>query len=134
MAKTLRILFAPGFTTKGNTLTYEELDQNFIDLYEGKIGPDDLVQIVDPLSEDEAVTGKAVADWVFPKRGPFAEDASLAGVEFLYDAIKKVEIYNADPSQEYHISWIDKNYAAANNLWRVQITDGTNVMQWSSEG
>lgn len=134
MAKTLRILFAPGFTTKGNTLTYEELDQNFIDLYEGKIGPDDLVQIVDPLSEDEAVTGKAVADWVFPKRGPFAEDATLNNAKFLYDAIKKVEIYNADPSVEYHVSQIDRNFTGTTaQLWGIQITDGTNVMQWIEE-
>lgn len=33
MAKTLRTLSATDFTTKGSTLTWEELDQNFIDLY-----------------------------------------------------------------------------------------------------
>lgn len=33
MAKTLRTLSATGFTTKNNTLSWEELDQNFIDLF-----------------------------------------------------------------------------------------------------
>lgn len=34
MAKTLRTLSATGFTTKGNTLTWEELDQTLIDLHQ----------------------------------------------------------------------------------------------------
>lgn len=43
MAKTLRTLSDPDFTTKGNTLTFEEGDQNFIDIWnEAKAAVDNL--------------------------------------------------------------------------------------------